>query len=188
MGEQTPVAVDVRIISATNKDIKALMAEGRFREDLYYRIGVIPIRLPPLRERREDIPLLVETFISRIAANSGKPITGISQRALEQMVNYDWPGNVRELINAVEYAFVLCRRGQIKADHLPQEVAATLQAAPAGVMVSGRDRQNRQRIEIIQALEQAGGKKARAAELLGVSRVTLWKRMKKYGLTDRGDH
>jgi two-component system, NtrC family, response regulator HydG len=174
--------VDVRIISATNKDLKTLMADGRFREDLYYRIGVIPVRLPPLGERREDIPLLLESFIKRIAIRTGKNITGISPRALEQLLKYHWPGNVRELINAVEYAFVLCRRGQIQWEHLPPEIINPAPCVPAGPALDDQDKHNQQRDEIRDALEQTKGRKIEAAELLGISRVTLWKRMKKYGL------
>ena len=184
VGDTTPVPVDVRIISATNKDLKAMMADGRFREDLYYRIGVIPIRLPPLRERRDDIPLLVETFIKRIAIRSGKNITGISPKALEQLVNYSWPGNIRELINAVEFAFVLCRRGQIQPDHLPQEITNAVVCAPVKGSSRNSNDQVQQKQEILNALEQTGGRKAEAANLLGISRVALWKRMKKYGLLE----
>ena len=182
VGEHRAVPVDVRIISATNKDLKRLMADQLFREDLYYRIGVIPIHIPALRERREDIPLLVEAFVHRIAIRSGKDITSVSQSALRRLMDYPWPGNVRELINVVEYAFVLCRQGQIKSEHLPPEI--TNPGAPAGPLDPGRlagDEKRRQ--DILEALRQTGGRKAEAAELLGVSRVTLWKRMKKLGLS-----
>src|SRR4030065_1039097 len=107
-GVHAPIAVNVRVITATNKDLPRLMAQGRFREDLFYRIGVIPIHLPPLRERREDIPLLVKAFIERGRRKTRKPITGISEEALERLLTHDWPGNVRELINVIEYAFVIC--------------------------------------------------------------------------------
>ena len=180
VGEQQPVPVDVRIISATNQDLKKLMAAGRFREDLFYRIGVIPIHLPPLRERREDIPLLVDAFINRIAIRSRKEITGISQRALRVMMNYDWPGNVRELINAVEYAFVLCRRGGIQEDHLPPEITGDGLGDQACLPDDNSAVQEREKI--LAALKQTGGKKGEAADLLGISRVTLWKRLKQYNI------
>ncbi|MCD6297492.1 MAG: sigma 54-interacting transcriptional regulator, partial [Deltaproteobacteria bacterium] len=106
VGDYHPIAVDVRVLAATNKDLKRLMEEGRFRDDLYYRIGVIPVYLPPLRERREDIPLLIDTFIKRIRIKSQKQIRGMNKEALELLTRYDWPGNVRELINVIEYAFV----------------------------------------------------------------------------------
>ena len=184
VGEQTPVPVDVRIISATNKDLKALMAEERFREDLYYRIGVIPIRLPSLVERREDIPLLLDSFIKRIAIRTGKNITGISPRALEVLLKYSWPGNVRELINTVEYAFVLCRRGQIQLDQLPPDITHPEPCLTPAPSLGAQNKADKQRHEILAALEQTRGRKAEAAKLLGVSRVTLWQRMKKLGLLD----
>ncbi|MDP1761541.1 MAG: sigma 54-interacting transcriptional regulator, partial [Deltaproteobacteria bacterium] len=119
VGDHAPIPVNVRIITATNKDLHRLMALGRFREDLYYRIGVIPIHLPPLRERREDIPLLVKAFIDRARRQTRKPLTGISDEAMDLLTSHDWPGNVRELINVIEYAFVLCLEGAIGPEHLP---------------------------------------------------------------------
>ncbi len=188
VGSHEPIKLDVRVISATNQDLAGLVAQGRFREDLYYRINVIPITLPPLRQRREDIPLLVQTFTERMALRSGRPISGLGRAALERLLAYDWPGNVRELINAVEYAFVTCREGEVQPHHLPATVLGLSQApyrprpaapAPASA-AAGDDEAMRQ--AILRALESSGGHKAKAAELLGVSRVTFWKRAKRLGL------
>jgi PAS domain S-box-containing protein len=186
VGSHTPIPVDVRIITATNQDLTELVRQGRFREDLYYRINVIPVTLPPLRERTEDLPRLAQTFVERVALRSGRPITGFSQGALELMAAYPWPGNVRELINAVEYAFVTCNEGRIQPHHLPpalQGLRAGGAEAPSPAPAGGpAEADQRMRRDILEALERSGGKKAAAAELLGVSRVTLWKRMKKLGL------
>ncbi|MEJ2069867.1 MAG: sigma-54 dependent transcriptional regulator [Syntrophobacterales bacterium] len=182
VGDHRPVPVDVRVISATNQDLLRLMAAGIFREDLYYRINVIPIHIPPLRERREDVPLLVEAFIERACLKNRKPITGISKEALDILVEYKWPGNVRELINTVEYAFVLCQERTIRPEHLPRQLSQKISkpakanskvAVPNGI---------HQKEMIVKAIKQAGGKKGEAARLLGVSRVTLWKWLKSLDL------
>ena len=119
VGENRPVPVDVRIISATNKNLKQLVASGGFREDLFFRINVIPIVLPPLRDRVEDIPLLAEFFFKRIQLKTGKPIQGISPETMEALISYEWPGNVRELKSAFEYALVTCQEALIQPQHLP---------------------------------------------------------------------
>lgn len=181
VGDHRPVKIDVRIITATHKDLQQLIREGRFREDLYYRIGVIPIHLPPLRERVPDIPLLVESFIKRIGARTNKNITGISGNALEMLMRYSWPGNIRELINVIEYAFVLCPSGLIGTEHLPQHVCGEYSTSFPCRKGGDRDHGNRRR-KLVEALETAGGNRSRAAAMLGVSRVTVWKWMKKYGI------
>jgi PAS domain S-box-containing protein len=191
VGDQKPIPLDVRVITATNKDLYKLMEAGTFRQDLFYRINVIPIAIPSLRERREDIPLLAENFIQRIALKTRKPLTGICRAALEILMDYPWPGNVRELINTVEYAFVLCHEGKILPEHLPAQlrmaqpqvsVGESLQAAPRAA--SGKNGPDKApgREELCQALNQAHGKKGEAARLLGVSRVTLWKWLKIHNL------
>ncbi len=182
VGDHHPIPIDVRILAATNKDLNALMEEGRFRQDLYYRIGVIPIILPPLRERREDIPLLVESFINRIRLKTDKPISGMSREALELLIAYDWPGNVRELINAIEYAFVLCSEGEIMPNHLPARVSGqTVSTAPKRRVFQQLDADEERR-RLMEALTAAGGNKSEAARILGISRVTLWKRLKAYDI------
>ena len=181
VGDHKPIPVDVRIISATHRDLRELVAQGRFREDLYYRIAVVPIQTPPLRQRPQDVPLLVEAFLKRILQDSSKQITGADREAMDLLLQYQWPGNVRELINALEYAVVLCPGGMIGPEHLPQSIRGAAQdpppaREPARPSPAAGNRDERERI--IQALRQAQGRRQEAADLLGVSRVTLWKKMK----------
>jgi len=182
VGDHKPFPIDARIITATNKDLKRLMEEGRFREDLYYRVGVIPIYLPPLRERREDIALLIDAFVSRIRLKSHKNITGIDEEALEKLVNYGWPGNIRELINAIEYAFVLCPGDGIQQKHLPPDIVGKngfpLEKQPK----KGHRVSPEQKEVLLDALKKTGGNKSEAAKILGISRVTLWKRLKEHDI------
>jgi PAS domain S-box-containing protein len=167
-GEQT-VSVDIRIISATNRDLKQEMRIKSFREDLYYRISVVPIHLPPLRERKEDIPLLAEHFL-RKAAEEGQEGLGVSAETLEIMKAYSWPGNVRELQSAIHYALVHCRNKIIKPEHLPMELR--------NWKGSGFDRKTSTKLNegtVRHALTQAGGNKAKASRILGVGRATLYR-------------
>ncbi len=186
VGDHKPIPVDVRVITATNKDLLQLIAEGKFREDLYYRINVIPIHLPPLRERREDIPLLTEAFIERARLKTRKPITGISKEALELFLQYHWPGNVRELLNAIEYAFVLCREDNILPDHLPPEIVQRRRPSgvPRAAKKSNSVNKGIDKEMLIRTIRQAGGNKSEAARILGVSRVTMWKWLKQCNLHD----
>jgi two-component system response regulator HydG len=164
------------------------MEEGGFREDLYYRIGVIPIYLPPLRERREDIPLLIDTFINRVRIKSRKQISGMNREALELLTGYDWPGNVRELINVIEYAFVLCTGGEIMPSHLPGTLAGRSQPLSAKQSAYSNNRGD-EKERLLEALKRSGGNKSEAARNLGISRVTLWKRLKAYDIhVDRKIH
>jgi DNA-binding NtrC family response regulator len=181
VGSHQPRKVDVRIISATNQDLARLLARNQFREDLYYRINVIPINLPPLRRRLEDLPLLADHFARAIALRSRRPHHGLSAAALQRMAAYAWPGNVRELINALEYAFVTCRSGQVQPQHLPPTVQG-LAPRPTAISEPAAQDEDDQRREILAALQASGGRKTKAAELLGISRVTLWKRLKRLGL------
>ena len=180
VGDYKPIPINIRIICATNMDLKKRMQQGLFREDLYYRIGVIPIHLPALRDRRMDIPLLIDAFVKRIAIRSGKNISGFSKEALDLLMNYPWPGNVRELINAIEYAFVLTHKGEILPRHLPPELATGIGQASRSPRRMTAAMEEKERL--LEALEQAGGRKIEAAQHLKVSRVTLWKRMKKHGI------
>ena len=183
VGDNRPIATDVRILAATNKDINRLMQEELFREDLYYRISVIPIYLPPLRARLDDIPLLVDTFIHRMRLKTEKNITGIAKEVLDVFMRYRWPGNIRELINVIEYAFVLCTEGDISIAHLPAQLLGQqpvhVQQAPK---ISRQLSTGDMRQELVQALQAAEGNKSEAARRLGISRVTLWKRIKKFGV------
>ena len=183
VGDNRPIATDVRILAATNKDLQRLMEEGLFREDLYYRISVIPINLPPLRERLADIPLLTDTFIQRMSLKTDRAITGIDKEALDIFMHYHWPGNIRELINVIEYAFVLCPGGEISTVHLPAQFSGkqipAVQKTPESML---RHKARDSRNELIHVLQETGGNKSEAARRLGISRVTLWKWIKKYGI------
>jgi PAS domain S-box-containing protein len=182
VGDHRPLSIDVRILAATNQDLSTLMEEGRFREDLYYRIGVIPIHLPPLRERREDIPLLLEAFINRILLKADKPISGMSREALDLLFSYDWPGNVRELINVIEYSFVLCHEGEIMPNHLPARVTGKQPSVAPRRRAVKTQNDEAERKRILEALAATGGNQSKAAEILGISRVTLWKRLKAFDI------
>lgn len=184
VGENKPIYIDVRIISATNKDIKRFVEKGTFREDLFYRINVIPITVPPLRDRVDDIPLLAESFFRRIRMKSGKEIQGISNEVMSILVNYPWPGNVRELKGALEYAFVSCHNTMIQPYHLPPNFFrgnAESIGSKSMFMLSDET----QKRQLLAALEKAGGNQSEAARILGVSRVTVWNRMKKYRISLR---
>jgi len=181
VGDDQSRAVDVRIITATNKDLLSLIAQGGFRQDLYFRINVIPIHLPPLRERREDIPLLVETFMQRLKYKTGKPISGIHKEAMDSLMRYAFPGNVRELKSVLQYAFTIAEKGSLDISHLPPQMFAA-DAPAVSVPVPGSHRERRERQELIDALQATGGNQTRAAHLLGINRVTVWNRMRKYGL------
>ncbi len=183
VGDHRPIKVDVRIISATHKHLEVLTAEGAFREDLYFRINVFPMPIPPLRRRPEDIPAIVQHFTAENNKKSGKKISGLTPEAMGRLVAYPWPGNVRELRNTVEYAFVLCNGADITVDHLPSKIAAGLPAASRRQPNRPLDETSRkERNSLLQALEQSGGNRTEAARRLGVSRVTVWKRMKKHGI------
>lgn len=185
VGDNRSIPVDVRVITATHKRLEDLIEADLFREDLYFRINVFPLYCPPLAERREDIPLIAQSFIQRNVANSGKKIIGLTPEALEALVNYKWPGNVRELRNAIEYAFVLCQSGGIGLQHLPHKIVhgnveprVVCELDPACV---------KERDQMIDVLRRSGGNQSRAAKMLGVSRVTIWKRIKKLGIDIKKD-
>jgi two-component system response regulator HydG len=179
---QTPLKLDVRLITASNQNLEQLVAEGRFREDLFYRLNVIPIQLPPLRDRREDIPLLAEAFIERARLKTRKPITGLSREAMEILMGYPWHGNVRELINTVEYAFLLCPQGDILPEHFPVNLSRTREARPRRAARPQAVSRAGNKAALMRALKEAGGKMSEAARILGVSRVTLWKWLKQHNI------
>ena len=179
VGEQLPVPVDVRIIAATHRDLKGMCREGRFREDLFYRLNVIPIHLPPLRERRDDIPLLVDHFVRAIRIRTEKKIQGVTEEAMEMMVAYPWPGNIRELLNVLEYAFVVCQEGSISPQYMPSLKA---EARRAPHLPEKKASEGIAREELIRILENTGGSRQETARILGISRVTLWKYMKRHGI------
>jgi transcriptional regulator with PAS, ATPase and Fis domain len=184
VGDNRPIQVDVRIISATNKDLRALVDKGAFRDDLFFRINVIPIRLPPLRERLEDIPLLADAFFKRAQLKSSKPIQGIAKEVMSLLMNYEWPGNVRELRSAFEYAFVACHGSMIQPFHLPPSILRSQEHHRKPRRHPG-GRAEVQKKEFIDALIKAGGNQSEAARLLGVSRVTVWSWIKKFRIDVR---
>jgi two-component system, NtrC family, response regulator HydG len=171
----------VRIITATNKDLRELIDQKMFREDLFFRINVIPILLPPLRERTGDISLLINTFISRLQSQTGKKITGVSPEAMEWLMAYGWPGNVRELKSAMEYGFVIVESGLIHMAHLPPHIIEDKGERPNEEVFIDR-REVHEKTALIDALKKSGGNQSQAARVLGISRVTVWNRMRKYGI------
>ena len=168
-GEKT-ASVDVRVISATNKDLKKEVQKGRFREDLFYRLNVIPIHIPPIRERKSDIPLLVGHFLSKAPIIKGQRPVRISQEALNTLMDYDWPGNVRELQNAVQFSIVRCKSKVIQPEDLPIELKDIAVEKPKRGPSRKLDAQM-----VLKALEKTGGNKARASKVLGVGRATLYR-------------
>ncbi len=175
VGDSSPIKTNVRVIAATNKDLKKLISQGNFREDLFYRLKVVEINLPPLRERLDDIPLLSNHFIRRFNTKFGKQITGITNDVLHLFMSYSWPGNVRELEHSIEHAFVLCHDTSIAPDHIPVEIKQNtyVPTIPAEKKFSVSDQ------EILKMLEKTHWNKAKTARLLGISRQTLYRRMKK---------
>ncbi len=184
VGENKPIKVDVRVISATNKDLKALVDKGLFREDLFFRINVIPITIPPLRKRIEDIPLLAEKFFKRIQIKSGKNIEGISDEAMKKLTDYHWPGNVRELKSAFEYAFVSCQNSIIQPHHLPPNILYTKPDNEDSVFAPV-SRGEAKKKKLLDALEKAEGNQSEAARMLGVSRITIYNWIKKFNINIR---
>ncbi len=182
VGSNKTQKLDVRIISATNKNLKQEMQKGNFREDLYYRLRVVPITLPPLRERKDDIPLLVNRFVEEFAQKTKKPIDGITPSALNALLDYDWPGNVRELRNAIEFAFVHCQGRKIRTEDLPNEVRSLKGTASLRATYSLHKQQTDEKSLILQAFKEAKGNKSKAAKLLGIGRTSLWKKIKQYGV------
>ncbi len=181
LGSVEPVDADVRVIAATNQNLAGLVREGRFREDLYYRVNVIRLDLPALRDRREDVPLLVDHFIARFNRLQGKDIVGVGDRVLARLMEHDFPGNVRELENIVEHAFVLCRGGLIDMHHLPPALRTDDDQAPLAVR-GGMTLEAMERVMITSALRRHNGNRAAAARELGVNPSTLFRKIKSMAL------
>ena len=184
LGGTQPIKVDIRIVAATNKDLKREVETGGFRNDLFYRLNVVSLHLPPLAERRDDVPLLAHHFLARYAEAQGKSIEGFSDEAMEVLMNYEYPGNIRELENIVERAVVLCNQEEILAKHLPQEL---------GQYCLKVYRQSGQRFPTLEeneveyvswVLKQVDGNKTKAAEILGIDRVSLWRKLKRWGMEE----
>jgi len=195
VGGVTPVRVDVRIIASTNHDLTRAVREGTFREDLFFRLNVIPIHVPPLRERPEDIPLLVDHFVTLFQTRHHKRIDRVAEEAMDLMVNYRWQGNVRELENAIQRAVILSRDSVIHPWDLPPEVQGQADRASFDSLHLDDDRSLAEKMEnltgeverrlIVEALDQTGGRREQAAQLLKLSLKTLYNKMKKYDLLDR---
>lgn len=179
VGDERTRKVDVRLITATNRDLGALLRTGAIRDDFYYRIRVFEIALPPLRERREDIPLIAEQFRKELAETMKRPVTGFTKEAMQRLQAHGWPGNVRELRNVVEHALVNATTDRIRLLDLPAEARAKAHGGPGRPAEPITEREKRR---IADAVAAAGGNRTEAAKKLGVSRVTLWKKMRKLGL------
>jgi transcriptional regulator with PAS, ATPase and Fis domain len=181
LGSVQPIKVDVRVIAATNQDLKKLVEKGVFRQDLYYRINVFSLKLPPLVERREDIPLLVEHFISKFNRLRHKNITGVAEDAMKILLNHEYPGNVRELENIIEHAFILCHGWFIEPSHLPLELGGTV---PERVLKArpGMSLQDWEAIHIVDAVRRHDGNRAAAARELGINPSTLFRKVKAMGI------
>ncbi len=186
LGSDKTVEADVRILAATNRDLAALVKEGLFREDLFYRLNVVKIALPPLRERLEDIPLLVQHFIEKFNAEKGKEILGITDEALDLLMRHQYPGNIRELENIIEYAFILCHEAFIRPEHLPEPFNAPHDLTDTAALGLGRP-MSLEEIEkraILNALERNRWKKLATCKELGISKDTLRRKIRKYKLDD----
>ena len=189
LGSTKTERVDVRIIAATNRDLMEMMHRREFREDLFFRINVIRLNIPPLRERREDIPLLIDHFMERINLKQSKQIKKLSRSALKILLNYDFPGNVRELENIIEHAIILTKGIEIQPRNLPSYLRSKQIEVPARAKISEeQDLAVLEKVErdlIASALERNGGNTATAAKELGIHRSTLWRKMKRYGVATR---
>ncbi len=184
VGGRETLDVDVRLIAATNKDLKALSDEGRFREDLYYRLNVVTVTLPPLRERREDIPLLLQHFLQAFNQENGKAIEGFTSDCMNALVNYDWPGNIRELRNAIERMVVLARQERLTVRDVPPHMRAADDEPKALPVLPDMSLEEVEKNMIIKALEAHQGNRTKAAEQLGISRRTLHRKLNEYGFRD----
>ena len=180
LGSNKTHKVNVRIITATNRDLNKLIRNGTFREDIYYRINVIKIELPPLRERRDDIPLLIDHFIKKFNVLMDKQILGVSDEAIERLMNWNYPGNIRELENIVEHAFVICRDEIIEVQHLPKYLHYEQAKSPE--LLIHNSLKDTEKHLIIKTLEKNFGHRAKTARDLGIHKTTLWRKLKEYGI------
>jgi DNA-binding NtrC family response regulator len=180
VGAERTIKVNARVVAATNRDLKEAVAKGTFREDLYFRVGAFVITVPPLRERREDIPALVHEFVRRAAVRVKKDVKTVSAEAMTALINYEWPGNVRELEHAIERAVILAHGSGVTVRELPPEVTQRKRSGPIG---DGLNLHTQERELIRRALDHYRGNRRRAAEALHISPVTLWRKMKEYELT-----
>jgi len=185
VGSTQVITVDTRVVAATNRDLEPMIRQGAFREDLFYRLNVIPIVLPPLRERREDIPLLAEHFLARFAGRQGRALR-LSAGAMERLLRYPWPGNVRELENAMERTAILAQAETVEAGDLPPHVGGAVVLGPAPALAPEQTLAEAERAHIAQTLERCGWNHTRASEALGIGRTTLWRKLKEFGIDKSG--
>jgi PAS domain S-box-containing protein len=182
LGSTVPIKTNIRLIAATNRDLHQLVEQNQFRRDLFYRINIIALRLPPLRERMEDVPLLVERFIAKLNRRKNKLISGVDEQALELLLSHDYPGNIRELENIIEHAFVLCSEGLITAKHLPAFLSLHT-CRPSEPETIGAAVASSERNAIIQALQDNNYNRSAAAAQLGLHKSTLFRKISKLGIT-----
>jgi PAS domain S-box-containing protein len=182
LGSTAAVKVDVRIVAATNKDLPAKVKKGEFREDLYYRINILVIKLPPLRDRRSDIPLLCEHFVERFNTRYNKEIKAVSRDALNALLSYDFPGNIRELENAIEHAFVFCTEPEIETAHLPQQFRGGASGAGLQTISHVKDFDELEKLYLTSVLAEMGGSKIKTARKLGIHKATLFRKLRKLGI------
>jgi len=184
LGETKALKVDVRVLAASNVDLKKLLSQGRFREDLYYRLNVAKVSLPPLRERKEDIPLLIDRFIEKFNLLKGRAIQGVTPDVLSFLMDYPFPGNIRELENVIQYAFIRCKADLIGLEHLSEELFEKADDQK-GFLSELHAPHNPEEVEQIRSLlNRHGGNRIETAKALGMSRSTLWRKIKKYGLVN----
>jgi two-component system response regulator HydG len=184
LGSSRTVTVDIRVMAATNRDLSKEVQEGRFREDLFYRLNVVPLTVPPLKERREDIPLLADHFLAIFREKNRKPVKAISGKALDLLARYDWPGNVRELENCIERAVILARDEAIVPADLPPQIQQQPQTSDEAALglPYGISLDQMEKALILKTLEETGGNRTRAAEILGINRRTLQNKLRDYGI------
>ena len=187
VGTNEPIKVNVRLISATHRDLDDAIAEGKFRQDLYHRLKVVSVKLPPLRERREDIPLLIDHFLKEFTASHGKTITGITPAVRKVLAAYSWPGNVRELKNTIESMVVIDVDGLIDVDDLTEDLQAATSTVrgdgPSGVdSLVGKSLEEIEKHYIAETLKMTSGNREEAARLLGIGERTLYRKLKEYNL------
>jgi two-component system NtrC family response regulator len=187
LGSVTPVSVDVRFVAATNRDLPAMIAAGTFREDLYYRLNVLEIRIPPLRERAEDIPLLVDYLLAKLCRKNNRPVRSVSREFLDALARHEWRGNVRELENVLERSLILCRGDMLDVRDLPEHLLSPVQSLPAlpDTAQGENPLEAAERHALEETLRRYAGHRERTAQALGISRRTLQYRLKKYGMTTR---
>ncbi|MCD6387865.1 MAG: sigma 54-interacting transcriptional regulator, partial [Desulfobulbaceae bacterium] len=181
VGGTTEIPINVRILSATNRDLRKAMEQGRFRRDLYYRINVVPLFIPPLREHKDDIPLLVSHFLAKFSLMK-KTEKMISPEAMELLISYDYPGNIRELGNIIERSLAMCSESEIKAHHLPADLGMgrkSLVSVPSGEETF-QSLEEHEVEYILSILKKVDGNKSRAAKIIGIDRVSLWRKLKRY--------